>query len=253
MGLVKKEFTSSGSWVAPSGVTEVIVIGYGGGGSGSIGAKTSGSGNLQGGGGGGGSLQSTVYLTVVPNTTYTITIGAGGAAPVSTNNADGLPLANPGLDTTFGSLATFRGAGASYDAENTFAGGGISAKGAGGALAMIYTATSTPYSFGGPGYGGPGSGYTDSWIASTAGSNPLGYAGGTQGATATRFGGGGGGGGPGGVGGNGSAGSTSTSSAGGSAAANTGAGGGGSGAANTNTGNGGAGGSGKLWVVWVDG
>ena len=55
MTLVKKEFTSDSSWTAPSGVTQVILIGYGGGGGGGGGYTDS---NYGGGGGGGGSIQT---------------------------------------------------------------------------------------------------------------------------------------------------------------------------------------------------
>lgn len=91
-----QSFTSSTTWTAPAGVTSVnylVVAGGGGGGSAATGVS------MGGGGGAGGLLQG--KLTVVPGTTYTVTVGAGGA---STTN---------GGDSTFGSItATGGGAGA---------------------------------------------------------------------------------------------------------------------------------------------
>lgn len=65
-------FTASGTWTAPAGVTsaQVILVGGGGGGGG-------GSQNVAGGGGAGGQV-IVRNLTVVPGTTYSVTIGAGG-------------------------------------------------------------------------------------------------------------------------------------------------------------------------------
>ena len=80
--LVKKYFTTTTTWTAPAGVTEVLCIATGGGGAGGFGGA-----NINfGGGGGGGSVQKSQYITVVPNTSYTITIGAGG---VYGGNLDG--------------------------------------------------------------------------------------------------------------------------------------------------------------------
>lgn len=65
-------FTASGTWTAPAGVTsaQIILVGAGGGGGG-------GSQNVAGGGGAGGQV-IVRNLTVVPGTTYSVTIGAGG-------------------------------------------------------------------------------------------------------------------------------------------------------------------------------
>ncbi len=253
MPLVKKEFTSSGSWVAPSGVTQVLLIGYGGGGGGGIGVKDSWRPTYYlAGPGGGGSLLSSFYVTVVPNTSYTITIGAGGAGATSV-------LPNDGSDTTFGSLATFRGGQRSYDFETHNHNGGLSVRMSDNSSALLYNALAPTKNIGGPGYGGVGTGINSSSMITTGFYSVQGFSGGTQGSTGagSTYGGGGGGGGPGGVGGNGSNGTNSgNSAAGGSAAANSGAGGGGSGAVSGGgniAGNGGAGGSGKLTVIWLEG
>ena len=65
--------TATGAWVAPADVTKVEVILCGGGAAGGTGGGSS-----NGPGGGGGSVAYSV-LTVSPSTSYTITIGAGGA------------------------------------------------------------------------------------------------------------------------------------------------------------------------------
>lgn len=68
-------FTSSTTWVAPAGVTSVTaeVWGGGGGGGGTI-ITTRGS-----VGGGGGAYSKKNTITVVPLSSYTVTVGAGGA------------------------------------------------------------------------------------------------------------------------------------------------------------------------------
>lgn len=71
-------FTTSGNWTAPAGVSSVRILAVGGGGAGGAG--------WEGGGGGAGGFVDQTF-TVVPSTTYTITIGAGGSgvsAPSST-------------------------------------------------------------------------------------------------------------------------------------------------------------------------
>ncbi len=250
--LVRKEFTSNGSWVAPSGVTTVLVVGYGGGGGGASGGGTTAS--QKAGGGGGGSLQSTVVLTVVPNTSYTITIGAGGTG-ATTNRTSGAD----GSSTIFGSLATFIGGGKGLQSsDNRYSAGGLSVSGYNGAGAALYRSGADLFHVNGPGYGGCSAAYTDSWKCNPADSNPLGYAGGTAGTTSGSYpGGGGGGGGPGGVGGSGGGGggdSGGVGVAGTAAAANTGAGGGGGGSGSGGAGGGvgGNGGSGKLTIIWVE-
>jgi hypothetical protein len=68
------EFTSSGTWNVPSGVTKILVIACAGGGGGGGGSAT------VGGGEGGYSGSSTVRLySVSSDETLTITIGAGGS------------------------------------------------------------------------------------------------------------------------------------------------------------------------------
>jgi hypothetical protein len=202
--LVKKVFTSSGSWTAPAGITEVILVGFGGGGGGGT--------NQQGGGG---SIQCQSYVSVVPGTTYTITIGAGGG------------VGGDGGSTTFGSLSTFIGA----------SGSGLG--GIHGSFSLNCAGLKGQSSVASGGSGSYSSGVLENGTI-----NWLGYSGGVGGVYPT--GGGGGGGGPNGAGGNGGAASTNGSSA----AANSGAGGGGGGGSGAV---GGSGGSGMLTIIYVDG
>jgi hypothetical protein len=100
-------FTSSGTWTCPRGVTFVTLEGFGGGGGGGGGFSPP-NGTLDtiwgGGGGGGGTLKYGAVVQVVPGTVYSVTIGSGGGG-----GAVGA-AGSPGVDTTFGSLATFSGA-----------------------------------------------------------------------------------------------------------------------------------------------
>ncbi len=70
-------FTTSGTWTCPRGVTSVQVEAWGGG---AGGKNTPNTNNANGGGGGGGAYSRRNSITVVPGTTYSFTIGNGGAA-----------------------------------------------------------------------------------------------------------------------------------------------------------------------------
>ncbi len=109
------KFTASGSWVAPAGVYSIQALAVGGGGGG--GASRSNSSTLcyMGGGGGGGGVIDGIF-PVVPGTTYTVTIGTGGAG------ANGSATGANGTNTTFGSLFTAPGGqgGASRLRDGTF-------------------------------------------------------------------------------------------------------------------------------------
>lgn len=101
-----RTYTSNDSWTAPAGVTQAIIFGRGGSAGGS-GTGTIGTMYVPGGGGCYTTMQ---FVNVVPNTTYSITIGTAGAGGTGTNGSIG--LGTGGGDTTFGSLATFKGAAA---------------------------------------------------------------------------------------------------------------------------------------------
>lgn len=89
-----RQFTKTGAWVCPAGVTSVKVECWGGGASG--GATTAG----DAGGGGGGAYARLNALAVTAGTSYTVTVGTGGAAKSPTGNG------NAGNDSWFSTSAT---------------------------------------------------------------------------------------------------------------------------------------------------
>jgi hypothetical protein len=125
------EFTSSGTWTAPTGVTvaEIFVVGGGGGGGGAQGGAN----NYYspgGGGGGGGVIKRTVAVT--PGTGYTVTVGSGGAGGSATTTT--VTNGGNGGNSSFGSLATAFGGG----------GGGSRSDNASQAWAAVGTYTNGP-------------------------------------------------------------------------------------------------------------
>lgn len=77
-------FPSSGSWTAPTGVTKIYAYCIAGGGGGGGTGQSDAPGRTGGGGG-----AAWGQLTVVPGTTYTITVGAGGAGSNTTTGSTG--------------------------------------------------------------------------------------------------------------------------------------------------------------------
>lgn len=170
-------FTSSGTFVPPSGVSQVeyLVIGGGGGGGGYSASQSVGGG---GGGGAGGFLTNVggSPFIVVPNQSYTVTVGAGGN-PGSLN----IPGGNGGISAFSTVQAEGGGGGASQgnnNGESGASGGGGRLSGTGG------TGTLNQGNDGGDGAGtdsnnaaaGGGGG------AGAAGSNGVGNVGGAGGA-----------------------------------------------------------------------
>lgn len=275
------EFTANGTWTCPDNVFAVELEGCGGGGGGGTGGDGAASTDRwpPGGAGGGGAPLVRRGVAVTPGTTYTVTIGGGGATDTD------------GTDTTFDALATFPGGGKGRKAlgvqsvsattpmviaPGTIAGATHPSDNAATASYWTASAVRESYLFGYSGQPGEGGAGLSSNSSANAPSRPgvpsvTDYAGGAAGAHGSDSGsyrggggGGGGGGGPYGVGGAGGAGPNgngvgagSAGVAGSAAAANTGAGGGGgsSGSCGTSTtpagGAGGAGGSGRLKVFYV--
>ena len=102
--LCSNYFSSNGTWTCPAGVTKIYVLAHGGGAGGSGGRNaTTGVSNP-----GNGTVPQLVALNVVPNTSYSIIIGTGGAggAPRTSSTQNG----SAGNDTLFGALYTFKGA-----------------------------------------------------------------------------------------------------------------------------------------------
>lgn len=77
----RKVFTASGSFVVPSGITHLIIQGVGGGGGGGGGQNAATVINVfrGGGGGGGAAIEAQGIVSVTPNETLTVEVGAGGA------------------------------------------------------------------------------------------------------------------------------------------------------------------------------
>ena len=244
-GAACEVFNSNGTFVCPSGVTKILLWGFGGGGGGSTGLTAGTVSSNSGGYGGGGSTASLVAVNVTPGASYVVTIGAGGAGGLSTYKNPNWKIANgsPGLATSFGSLASFMGGG-----EGGFDGGSSDTT----------HPNSGKFTQGNSNIVGWGGGRASGTFYGPGNISWQGYGGGAAGANNVYAGGFGGGGGPVGAGGSGGAGAANSSSAGSagiSAAANTGAGGGGGGGQlNTLTsiqyGSGGNGGSGQLIVCW---
>lgn len=83
-GYQEVTFTTSGTWICPRGVTQVLVDIVGGGGGASNG--TNGSGTAGGGGGGGGGGLFNQPVSVIPFNSYSVTIGAAGTQGTSGGN-----------------------------------------------------------------------------------------------------------------------------------------------------------------------
>lgn len=113
-----EKFTSTTSWTAPDDVqaVDVILVGGGGGGFGHSNNTSDDYERMSGGGGGGVVRQS---LSVTPGSTYTIEVGAGGAArSINNNNLDDEFYAFPGGSTNFGNLAKAGGGLGSMSYDN---------------------------------------------------------------------------------------------------------------------------------------
>jgi hypothetical protein len=98
-------FTSTTTWTAPAGVTTVTVFVIGGGG----GGVRAGSATAAGGNGGMGSGQ----YTVTPGTSYTITVGTGGAGGYA-QGVNSTATSSAGVASSFSSFLTANGGGGSF-------------------------------------------------------------------------------------------------------------------------------------------
>lgn len=187
--VITEIITQTTSWTCPDGVTSVHVRVFG---AGAGGRAPSSVGGIGGGNGGGGGHMSTAMLTVVPGTTYPVTIGAGG----DSNRAGGA--------SSFGTLLSAYGA---YDYDGGTGGGGGGADstdyshgisggdgdyGGGGGAGGGYGSSGTP---GSPGTGGNGNnGANGNGTHGGNGGDGMAGGGGTgKGGTANQAGGGGGG------------------------------------------------------------
>jgi len=243
------------SWTAPAGVTQVEVLVIGGGGGGGY--------NGGGGGGAGGLIYSNAY-TVTPETSYTVTVGTGGAPSSASAN-----LASNGTNSVFATLTAIGGGGGNSRSVSGSiltggsGGGGASSQGSAsqaagsgtagqGTAGGIGTASDLGANAAGGGGGGAGnSGQAGSYVLGGGGGNGLNF---SITGTPTWYAGGGGGGtcvnglnpAQGGLGGGGGGG-IATSQAGVTGTAGTGGGGGGSNGSGTP----GTGGSGVVIIRYA--
>ena len=176
--------TTSGTWTCPTGINTIKVEAWGGGGGG-------GGTILAGfaGGGAGGSYVINDSVTVVPATSYTVTVGAGGAL-TGNGGANG----NNGGNTTFGSTTPVIANGGIGGSGTTAtgqlgAGGTNSSGGSGGTVTIGLPGASGASGSGGAGgtgagvIGGAGGASKTSAGNGIAGTSPGGGGGGAYGPT----------------------------------------------------------------------
>ena len=242
---------------------EYLIVGGGGGGGCSN--------NSTGGGGGGGGLL-TGTTTLIPSSTYVVTVGAGGAGGISTTSTDsvsGSGSSFSGITAIGGGRGSGRFSSGTYSAIPSSGGSGggagegtpVPLSGAAGTYGQGNAGGN--YTGGNPNYGGGGGGGAGAaGVSGTATSAGNGGVGGqlSISGTATYYAGGGGGGlyyassRNGGLGGNGGGGDgafTQTSSNGSSGTANTGGGGGGASSYAGYYANGGNGGAGIVIIRYL--
>ncbi len=145
-------FTESGTFTVPSGVTEVFITGTGAGGGANSGSTAPGS-------GGAGDFAIKAQVTVVPNTTHTITIGVGGRGYLNASSQ-----ADSGGVTSFGSLFSLSGGGGGKPGGGLgagFGGDGTSGYSSIGGNGMFFNPTQYAMKVP-PGVGGAGGGLNSS-------------------------------------------------------------------------------------------
>jgi Bacterial Ig-like domain (group 2). len=187
-------FSSSGTFIAPAGVTSVSVQCWGAGGGGG-GSATNKSG---GGGGGGGAFTVNNSVSVTPGTSYTITVGSGGTGGIGnlSGGTGGSTSANLGITVTANG-----GSGGNAPSSSTGGNGGAAGSFSGGKGANGQTATNNASGGGGGSSAGTGSignngsGTTGGTAVTGGGAGSNGGTSGAAGSAGSAPGGGGGGGG----------------------------------------------------------
>jgi hypothetical protein len=92
------------SFTVPAGVSNITVGAWGGGGASGAGAASASGGTIYGGGGGGGAYL-THAISVVPETTYTATVGSGGNSTAANGGSSNLSQAGTTLVSAGGGQA----------------------------------------------------------------------------------------------------------------------------------------------------
>lgn len=171
--------TTTGTWTCPSGVTQVLVQEIVGGGGGGAGSSTS----VNGGGGGEGCRIRSKWITVVPTTEYTLTIGAGGApGDYYAGGYDASQLGDDGGDTSFGVLLVApggKGGGLAASSDQSIGGLGGTTTIGGAVYSGDHGESNAPESgsFGSP-YIGRGGGVGGSWRRTVGGDGTTAFDGG---------------------------------------------------------------------------
>ena len=155
VALQEQQFTSSGTWTAPTGVTKVWLLVVGGGGGGGYGGAYT---YIGIGGSGGAQLQQ--QLTVTPGTGYTVTIGGGGAGGSGAGSGG-----SQGTTTTIGSISALGGTGGTIISGINGSTYGQSSYGSGGAGGSAAANTGGGGSGGTPGSAGGSGIVIVRWLA----------------------------------------------------------------------------------------
>lgn len=166
---VSQTFTAVGTcdWVVPSGAgtVDVLIVAGGGGGGG---------GAFAGGGGAGGFVEK-IGLSLTPNSTMPIVVGAGGSggtADIGTNRPPANNGANGGNSSFNSIIASGGGGGAGYltfgTDPRTTANGVAGGSGGGGSEGSLSGGAATQLSYGGSGFGNAG-GFSSSLNGQTGG------------------------------------------------------------------------------------
>lgn len=185
--IIKKGTTT---WVCPANVTSVQVECYGAGGAG--GGTTTNSSHYVGGGGAGGNYVKNTSVTVVPGTSYTVSIGVGGINTSATGAAGGATsFSGQGITTItaagggggFPGNSAGAGAGGTYGATGSNAGysGSYTYRGGSGAAGAWVSSSNSTSGGGGSSAGVATNG--NNGTAPTGGTAPVGGYAGTDGLT----------------------------------------------------------------------
>ncbi|WP_293872296.1 choice-of-anchor D domain-containing protein [Flavobacterium sp.] len=196
-------YTTNGTFVTPLGVSSIQAEAYGGGGGGGYGGGA----NQNGGGGGGGGGYTIFPYTVVPGTSYAITVGTGGSGSTGGNGINGTStiatFASGTINATGGAFGRSyanggNGGNGGNGTKNGGTGGsGIStgSGGGGGAAGPTSGGGNGTVTIGGTAGGGfAGTGGNGSSLNAATGTNGNTYGGGGGGGTKTSNGGNGSGG-----------------------------------------------------------
>ena len=178
-------FTASGTWTCPAGVTRITVEAWGAGAGGRTGGSTKG---YTGGGGGGGAYARLNTVTVLPGTTYTLTVGG----------ISGYDTAGNASTATFGSNTIKAAGGSIGSVPSTSAIGGIGGTVAASIGDVLFAggnggnSNGTTSNGGSGAAGGGGSGAGSTTNGNNGSAAPSTTIGGSGGSIATSFGGAGG-------------------------------------------------------------